>query len=256
MRSFLIIILSLLFTFPAIAAETITIVADRWCPFNCGPKDERPGFMIEIAKQAFARHGIEVEYSTLPWSRAIEETRQGKHTAIVGSSHNDAPDFVFPQISQGKVNNKFYVKKGDGWWFKNIKSLSRVSLGAIADYAYNDELDAYIQKYKSDPKRVQLVSGENALDSNVKKLMAGRISALIESQHVVDYYLMQQSLPGALSDAGDLPPTQDDNVYLAFSPKNPNARRYADIVSEEVKEMRKSGKLQQILTNYGVRDWQ
>ena len=31
-------------------ADVISIRADPWCPYNCDPKDERSGFMVEIAK--------------------------------------------------------------------------------------------------------------------------------------------------------------------------------------------------------------
>lgn len=47
-------------------AETITIVADPWCPYNCEPGSDEPGFMVEIARRVFAEAGIEVRYETVP----------------------------------------------------------------------------------------------------------------------------------------------------------------------------------------------
>lgn len=240
------------------AEEAITIVADHWCPYNCDPLSDKPGYMIEIAQKAFRRHGITVEYQTMPWTRAIEETRLFKHTAIVGASQNDAPDFVFPKIPQGWMENVFYVIKGSKWRYSGEPSLEHISFGAVADYAYGNPIDAYIEKHKDDLKRVQLVAGDNALDLNIKKLMAGRIDALIEDEHVMNYYLSQRSaaIREKLMEAGSLPPSRQSSLYIAFSPEAPEAKKYADILTKELEKMRKSGELKKILDRYSVSDWQ
>lgn len=35
------------------AEEVITLVADEWCPYNCVPNSEKPGYAIEIAQEIF-----------------------------------------------------------------------------------------------------------------------------------------------------------------------------------------------------------
>ncbi len=47
--------------------KTITLAADIWCPYNCDSKDERPGFMVELAKEIFQKKGINVQYVIVPW---------------------------------------------------------------------------------------------------------------------------------------------------------------------------------------------
>jgi polar amino acid transport system substrate-binding protein len=258
MRLTLFALLSFLTWLPAAqAAETVTIVADSWCPYNCDPASDRPGYMIEIAKKAFRRHGIKVKYSNMPWTRAIEETRMFKHTAIVGASHKDAEDFVFPKASQGWMENTFYVKKDNKWYYSGEPALAKISLGAVADYSYGNPLDDYIGKNKNDLQLVQLVSGDNALDTNIKKLLAGRIDALVEDEHVMTYYLAQRSeaIRAQLKTAGSLPITEQNNLYIAFSPQAPDAQKYADILTKETEKMRKSGELKKILDRYSISDW-
>lgn len=245
-----------LYPLTAPAAETVTIVADHWCPYNCEPGSERPGFMIEIAQKAFARYDITVKYNVMPWSRAIDQTRKGEYTAIVGASRSDAPDFVFPAIAQGWMQNKFYVKTGSSWRFEGMDSLGKISLGVVADYAYGDMLDAYVKAKKSDLKYVQPISGDDALAINVKKLMAGRIGALVEDKHVMNYHLARNSLTWKISEVGDVPSSKQSDLFIAFSPENPNAKRYADILAKETKAMRASGELKKILAAYQVEDWQ
>ena len=238
---------------PDTKKEIITIVADTWCPYNCNPKSPHPGFMVDIAKKAFAKHNIEVEYSIVPWTRAIEETRKGMHSAIVGASDGDAPDFIYPSIHQGFMRNHFYVKKGNTWKYDGIKSLGYIVLGLIADYSYNDEIDKYISKYKLDPNRIEMMSGDKALEINLSKIKRGKIGGTIEAKYVMEYYLSQNNLSDQYVEAGELPASDRDRLHIAFSPKNKKlSQKYANILSEETKKMRESGELQKILDIDGL----
>lgn len=78
--------------------KTIIISSDLWCPYACEQDGKMPGYMIETAKAIFKKHGYEVQYKLTAWPRAIEDARINKTQAIVGASHADAPDFVFPAI--------------------------------------------------------------------------------------------------------------------------------------------------------------
>jgi polar amino acid transport system substrate-binding protein len=255
-------ILAILFLIACISAtaaqaETITIVGDTWCPYNCGPTSPHPGFMVDIAKKAFARHNIEVEYKAVPWSEAISDTRKGKYTAIIGAATKDAPDFIFPGIPQGWMRNVFYVKKGNPWRYAGMDSLKSVILGLIADYSYDEEMDDYVKKYKLDPERIQMMGGDNALGINLSKLLRGKIGAIIENQYVMQYYLSLNSMEGKVEKAGRRPPSDQDYLFIAFSPKDKSlSHKYADILTQETKEMRKSGELHAILDVYGMEDWE
>ena len=241
-------------------AETVTLVADGWCPYNCEPNADKPGFMIEIAREAFGKHNITVEYSNLPWARAITEAREGNFTGIIGAYYGDAPDFIFPSVPQGVSQFSFYVNAGDQWNYNGIDSLAGRSLGVINDYSYSLDLDAYIEKNKADATLIQILSGDNAIDNNVKKLLAKRVDTIIEDRQAMSYYLSPDeyaSIRTSIRQAGTLPSGDDDNgaIFIAFSPKSPNAKKYADILSAETIEMSKNGALKEILGRYGIEDF-
>lgn len=240
--------------------ETITLVADGWCPYNCEPSSDRPGYMVEVATAAFAKHGIKVEYSNLPWARAIEDTRAGKYTGIIGAYYSDAPDFIYPQTPQGICRFAFYVRSEDSWNYSGIPSLKERALGAINDYSYNVELDDYILNNKENTKNVQILSGDNALDNNLKKLLMKRINTVIEDRQVMAYYLSPpeyEEVKNSIREAGILPDEEDGNgiIFIAFSPSNENSSKYAKILSDETQNMRKSGELKKILDKYGIEDF-
>ena len=102
----------------------------------------------------------------------------------MGAYYWDVPDFIYPETPQGISEFAFYVRKNDSWTYAGTMapSLEGRSLGAINDYSYSVELDAYIEKYRGDTKRIQILSGDNAIDNNVKKLVASRIDTFIEDR--------------------------------------------------------------------------
>jgi polar amino acid transport system substrate-binding protein len=248
----LLVMAALLVGMPASAA-TITIAADEWCPYNCEPSSDKPGYMIEIAQKVFGEAGHTIEYQSMPWSRAIEEARRGRFSAIVGATARDAPDFDYPSRSLGVGVNVFLTAKGSDWRFSDIGSLATVSLGTIRDYSYGDALDAYIAQHGRDAARVQVASGDTALDINFKKLAAGRIGALVEDRNVAEYYLANSSQQGGFDTVGDL---GENPLYIAFSPAIENGAEYARLLAEGVQKMRASGELATLLTKYGLQDWE
>ena len=230
-------------------AEPITLAADEWCPYNCDPSSAEPGYMIEIVKEVFKGKGHEIQYSIMPWARAIEESRAGRQTGIIGAFKSDAPDFIFPDRDFGDSGSIFYVKKGSTWNYSDIASLEKVSIAVIQDYSYNDDVDPYIAKHKDDSGRVQIGTGDNALEKNVNKLLSGRVSAVLEDSHVMDHFLKKSALVNQVSRAGGINP---EKVYIAFSPVNSRSKEYAHMLSEGINALEKSGKLKEILAKYGL----
>lgn len=236
-------------------AETLRLVADPWCPFNCEPDDDEPGFMIEIAQRVFAEHGIEVEYQTLPWVRALLHVESGEYSAAVGASRAEAPSLVFPQLPQGLMNNVFWTLADSDWHYQGPASLERINLAIIAGYGYSPQLEAYIRQ-GIDSHKITELFGETPLQNGIMMLERGRVDALLEEQSVFRYQLKLQGRSGDFRNAGQV--VQEaffSEVYIAFSPAIEHAEYYAEILSEGMVRLRQSGELGEILNRYGVDDW-
>ena len=241
-------------------AENITLAADIWCPYNCDPQSDKPGYMVEVAKAAFAKHGITVDYKVMPWARAIEDTKANKYNGVIGAYYRDAPGFVYPDIHQGKCQNAYYVRQDNDWVFKGIESLSDKTLGVVSDYSYSEDLDAYIESNKDNSLKIQKIYGDNATENNLKKLVMGRLDVIVEDIHVTEYYLSQNNLSGMkdkLKKAGIVEDKTDGSgiVFIAFSPNNPNSKKYAKILSDETKIMMENGEFAKILEKYGIKNF-
>jgi polar amino acid transport system substrate-binding protein len=233
-----------------VSADTISLRADEWYPFNGQPGGERPGFMIEIAREVLGKAGHSIDYALMPWERALDSVRKGEHDCVVGASPGDAPDFVFPEEPMGMDASVFFVKKGNPWRYSGVESLPSIRLGVIAGYAYGDVLDAYIERGGA---AVQPVSGAAALEQNLRKLQAGRLDAVVESAAVLAGKAHELGLDGAFEPAGS--PDEPEPVYVACSPAKPAAREYARLLTEGMRALRASGALATILSRYGVADW-
>ena len=69
-------------------AETIILVADTWCPYNCDPGSKYPGFMVEIAQRVFSAAGHQVVYQVEPWNRAVLSVQSGRFQGLIGVTPN------------------------------------------------------------------------------------------------------------------------------------------------------------------------
>ena len=109
--------------FPIVSiAETITIVADEWPPFNGKPQSNAEGYMVDVVRTVFNARGIEVIYQNVPWKRAIRGTLSGKYNAAIGASKNDGDGLIFPEEELARNVLAFYVKKGNPWRFEGPRS--------------------------------------------------------------------------------------------------------------------------------------
>lgn len=238
-----------------VKAETLVLAADLWCPYNCEPGSEKPGFMVEIARQVFVRHDIAVDYRLMPWSRAVQSTREGEFHAVIGATLNDAPGFVFPELEQGRMRTALWAVPATQWRYESMSSLKDVVLGVSAGYSYGSVIDAYI----ADPLNsnyIHVLFGTDPLAQGLKMLSAGRIDVMVEDESVFRYYIEQRAGGDPYTNVGVIDnPATDTNVYIAFSPARAESSRLADLLSRGIPELRASGELAVILKRYGLKDW-
>ncbi len=65
-------------------ADEVTIVSDRWYPYNGIPKSPTPGFGIEIARYGLEKAGHSLKYQLMSFERSVEQVRQGKKKCVIG----------------------------------------------------------------------------------------------------------------------------------------------------------------------------
>ena len=259
MKKILLIIIIVLFHLSLSNAETVRINFDDWCPYYCpdaenskSPNTEKPGYQLEIINNIFIQKGYKIKYLSLPWTRAIKEATEGRLDALLSPSRSEAPELIFPEEEIGILGWCFYTEKKNSWNYKDVTSLNQVMLGFLQGNDFGEEIQKYIEKNKNNRMLIQPETGMDWIEKNFKRLAMGRITAILDEPFTLDYFIKTNNLDNQFRKAGCL---ESQKMYIAFSPKNPMAKKYAKLFDYGIRELRKSGEFEKILSAYGLTDW-
>lgn len=233
-------------------AETITVRTDLWCPYACDPKSDKPGFMVEIAREIFQKNGIEIQYDVMNWPRAIADVKSGKYNALIGTSKVDAPTFIYPSNPFGQLITNYFTMGSDSWNYTNVDSLKGKKIGVINNYTYGQVID---QQLKSKNPAFKIISGENPLNRLIQMTENKRIDGFVENPLVLSFTLKLLKKNPELFRIASPNLASDPDLFIAFSPVNKMSHSYADMMDAGISELRKNGRLKEILAKYGLSDW-
>lgn len=236
-------------------AETLTLRADAYLPFNGDPKAERPGSIIELAKRVFEKAGYTVDYQIMPWTRAIEEVKASRLDGAVAADPASCPDLVMPAEPQGYWLPVFVTPAGSTWAYAGQASLAGQALGVVQDYDYGVDPDgkSYNEWFKANPAKIQVLKGDKPNDLAVGMLAKKRLDLFIEDWAVVAAAAASAKVdPALLRKAG--PSGAGYHIFIGFSPTE-RGRKLAALLATGTAELRASGELAKILATYGMHDW-
>lgn len=230
------------------AADTIVLGADPWCPYNCDPGADRPGYMVELAREALAPYGHTVTYRTVAWARALAQTETGEINGVIGAVPDEAPHFVFGP-PMGTYEDTVVFRRGEVRDPSDREAIEGLRVGAINGYEYYGPISEYIDEHRNDRRLVQYASGDQALVTNLRKLVAGRLDIVAEVRAVLDYNIAEMGLRDELE---IVETSTDSDIFIAFSPALASSEDYARQLSEGIERLRQSGRYAEILGSYGL----
>ena len=104
------------------------------------------GMALSIVRAAFELAGYKVEYTFLPWSRALAETRMGKWDATAYWGHKPEYDSQF-YLSDNVVTEQWVMvyRKEIGLKWNALDELRPYRLATVPDYTYTPELRAMLK---------------------------------------------------------------------------------------------------------------
>jgi polar amino acid transport system substrate-binding protein len=242
-------------------ADTITLVADKWCPMNCEPNSAEEGFAVEIAKLAFKEKGYDVKYIVLPWQRAVAEVKKNNYSGIIGASIDEGDGFLFPDNPIIFMKTRIYTNISSGFNYSGADSLKNIKIGVIGGYTYFTVLQNLIN---SGAKNIDSVYGDKALELNFNKLSAGKIDVFFEASFIADYFLqkhpdvatniIKKPVDDKFKGQGDIFEEKNtyNNLYIAFSAGDKNAVKYKETLDLWMKNNQET--IIEIKRKYGILD--
>lgn len=233
-------------------AETIILAADHWCPYNCEENSGLEGYAVDMAREIFERRGYDVEYRTMTWERAVSDAQDGFITGVIGADVVEGMGLVFPEEEIGINQFSFFVRDGSPWRYEYPASLLNRRIGISAGYDLGGMLARFVYDHEADMELVE-VRSETPARQLLSQLVEERLDTIVDDGNVIFYEAVRMGLLDQIAFAGG----DGDYVklYIAFSPVNAKSRDYARIFSEGVRELRSSGRLEIILSRYGLQDW-
>lgn len=230
----------------------VKLVADEWCPYNCSASEsESPGFLVEMAKKALEPLGYKVSYETMPWARAVKEVTAGTYDILVATDPVENPQLKFVKKPDLPCSFKLFSMPDKTFSYTGPQSLSDKRLGAIDDYLYNEELNAYMKDNRKNQQHIQILAGDKALDRNIKKLIHDRIDVLVENPYVLKYRLKELGVSQTLVETGNLDQS-DRFCYLGLSPALSDGAELAEILSQRVEVLESNGTLAALRSKYAI----
>jgi len=157
------------------ANTELQILTEEDAPYSLTGADGKPtGYGVEVVAEIQKRIGGKESVEIYPWARAYDTIKIKPNVVVFTMSRTKEREPLFqwvgPVIENGWV---FLTKKGSGVKIKSLDDAKKLqSIGVVRDYAWDAYLTA--QGFTNLERVVNHVG-------NVKKLDAGRLSAIVVS---------------------------------------------------------------------------
>ncbi|HAW92432.1 MULTISPECIES: hypothetical protein [unclassified Arsukibacterium] len=243
-----------------ILAEEFQFVDSTFCPFICDPVVEgREGFVIDILRDALATQNHTMNFTIVPYKRALSMVRSGEAHALPDIYQADAPDLIIGNAVLRFGNNQFFVRQDFKWRYTSSDSWNEIMIGVVDGYTFaHKEFDEYLKKQKENPNsKVLFIGGEHAYTRLIKLLLSNRIDAIVDDKAFIQYELARfnrennnENIVSVVS-AGTLS-TAGQHV-VAYSPEHPEtAKLLMEIIDPFVTNLYLTGEIDTYLTPYGI----
>ena len=195
------------------SGKVIRISNGDWPPFM-SPSNPHNGFVSRIVTEAFRIENVTVRYEFFPWARAYLVAQRGEFDASIGWYWNEerARDFLFsdPVFIESQV--LFHLKEKPFNW-TSLNDLKGKSIGATLGYTYGDGFKQIEESKFTDVQRVP------SDEQNLRKLLAGRVDAVVMSKTVGERLLRSFNMADASRIAFNPRPVNSGPLHVIF-PKN------------------------------------
>jgi len=220
----------------------LNIVADNYPPYY-GKELRDGGVLTEIVVEALKRAGYDVEIKFVPWKRALEGTKLGKHDGLYSVYYRKEREewFVYSDPIPPANEIGFYKHKNKDISFKTIEDLKPYTIGVTRGYALPPGFDQASLK----------ISWVKDDEVSLRKLHKGRVDlALVDK--ILGTFIMDTKIPEAVPDLVWLdPPVHVEFQHLVFSKKAGNfAMKLADF-NRGLAEIEEDGTLNAIIKKSG-----
>lgn len=223
----------------SVANDSIRIhlgAEDSWPPYSNANGD---GISTQLIKAAFAKSNLTPTFQVLPYARVLHDLQSGKidggYNVTRQSTTKDK--YIFGQVPLITVEAYWFFLPGIHPQIKSIENIpSTFRVGVIRDYEYGDIYENHRHRFKE----IQ-VSQQSQI---IRMLKQGRIDAAVMFDREAEFALKAMNWDATIFEKRFL--NHRGDVYLAFSPKNPQAKWLAEQLDKGLLMMKETGEYDQL----------
>jgi len=229
----------------ASAEEIITVATLEYHPWT-GKNLKFNGFVNHVITEAFKRKGCSVQFTYLPWKRAVIETKTGEYAALsyVYLSKDRQQEFYLSEpISEEKIVF-FHLKSNPIKDWDTLADLKKYKFGATRGYTYTKE---FWQAIESNQLTVDVTDSDK---QNFKKLFVGRID-IFPSGLINGLSLILKEFDAGKSDilSYHQKPLSKTTGHLAFTKSRNNSENLVRIFNQGLAELKEAGLYNQFVVD-------
>jgi polar amino acid transport system substrate-binding protein len=227
-------------------ADPIRLVTGNYPPYEYEENGQSKGIVVEIVTEAFRRSNQTAQISVMPWARALRLAQEGFADGVftaVKTPEREQTLLYSDETLIPLVVSLFVRKDALISYDGNLAKLSEYRFGVVNQFSNGLLFDSAVKEGML--KNVEVASNT---DSNVKKLMAGRIDIMVNNRHGALFFLSKNN---ALDKVVELHPDIDHSPsYLAFTRKH-DMTKVRDAFDRALASMKSDGTYQRIIERFG-----
>lgn len=242
MRHFLLLFL-LLVVVDYAHAKKLHIAFTPWEPYTIANKKTVSGINVDVVSEVFTQMGYATQPEVLPWQRALYMLKTKQVDAVISSVYvaERARYAYYSTTPISYSSSCIFYRKDAPVHFTGLKSLTGLRVGMVAGYYYGEEI-ANAKNFIRDNVYCQ--------ENNFKKLLAGRVDAVVANRVVGTYIMHKLGIAKKLTSSPQNLTTSRP-VFVIFAHKK-GYKQLAQKFSTLLQKFKKSQKYVHILARYGI----
>lgn len=227
------------------AEQTILLSTLNWEPYT-GENLPEHGFFSEIVSEAFSQVGYRVEFQYRPWARALIEAKMGVvHGVMAAYWKEERTEFLeYPDVVWKVKEELFALQNHPITYSGSINDLAGYTIGVLRGSLQAEDLAAAGIE----------VEAVNDQFQSLRKLLAGRIDAMIAPESLFFYHLKSLRAPLNRIEVKKLEtPYKVYDMYVAFSKKNPEYQKLNVDFNRGLDMIKTNGMFEKILEKHDVK---
>ena len=224
-------------------SKTLTFVSTDFPPYAYSEDDKIKGFNVEILTEIFDRMDIKINYSILPWARAVLMVKEGQADAIFPFFKNKKrEEFTdYPNSFTSEPIAMFVLKDSSITYDGELSKLSAFKFGRVIGYSSGEKLDKAIED------KIIKIETVRSSKLNIRNLLRNRFDILVDNKYLILHALKKINKQNEIKQLEPILATT--KAYLGFS-KRKNHKKIIVQFNIILKEIKKDGTYDRIIGSY------